>query len=109
MLAFDQSQKNHNGGWIGFSPRPGDKGNLYIASGDGGGMGDDKAPVTLNRAAMLRIRRRCWQDAPHSHQQPASRDLLHPERQSFRRLGTDKQEIWQFGLRNPYRATVSIA
>ena len=28
VLAFDQSQKNHNGGWIGFSPRPGDKGNL---------------------------------------------------------------------------------
>src|SRR5688572_21597488 len=36
LLRFDQPQANHNGGWIGFSPRAGDTGNLYIASGDGG-------------------------------------------------------------------------
>ena len=36
MLTIDQPETNHNGGWIGFSPRAGDDGNLYIALGDGG-------------------------------------------------------------------------
>src|SRR5436305_14278757 len=40
MLAFDQPQSNHNGGWIGFSPRAGDDHNLYIATGDGGNAND---------------------------------------------------------------------
>ena len=40
LLTFDQPQTNHNGGWVGFSPRPGDEGNLYIATGDGGGAND---------------------------------------------------------------------
>ncbi|MGE0535017.1 MAG: PQQ-dependent sugar dehydrogenase [Pirellulales bacterium] len=40
LLTIDQPQSNHNGGWIGFSPRAGDAGNLYIATGDGGGSFD---------------------------------------------------------------------
>src|SRR2546421_4845056 len=40
MLSFDQPQDNHNGGWIGFSPRAGDDHNLYIATGDGGNADD---------------------------------------------------------------------
>ena len=32
LLTFDQPQPNHNGGWCAFSPRPGDEGNLYIAT-----------------------------------------------------------------------------
>jgi glucose/arabinose dehydrogenase len=43
MLAYDQPQTNHNGGWIGFSPRPNDDHNLYIATGDGGN-GNDQGP-----------------------------------------------------------------
>jgi glucose/arabinose dehydrogenase len=43
LLTFDQSQTNHNGGWLGFSPRAGDEGNLYIATGDGGSS-NDKGP-----------------------------------------------------------------
>ena len=41
LLTFDQPQSNHNGGWIGFSPRAGDGDNLYIASGDGGASSND--------------------------------------------------------------------
>src|SRR5207244_11830026 len=40
LLSFDQPQTNHNGGWIGFSPRVGDDHNLYIATGDGGAGND---------------------------------------------------------------------
>ncbi len=40
LLSFDQPQTNHNGGWVGFSPRSGDEGNLYIATGDGGNAND---------------------------------------------------------------------
>ena len=37
LLTFSHPEANHNGGWIGFSPRTGDDHNLYIATGDGGG------------------------------------------------------------------------
>jgi len=37
LLRFNHPEVNHNGGWIGFSPRTGDDHNLYIATGDGGG------------------------------------------------------------------------
>ena len=37
LIMFDHPQDNHNGGWIGFSPRTDDANNLYIATGDGGG------------------------------------------------------------------------
>ena len=40
LLRFDHPQTNHDGGWIGFSPRAGDDNNLYIGTGDGGGMND---------------------------------------------------------------------
>jgi glucose/arabinose dehydrogenase len=45
VLAFDQPQTNHNGGWIGFSPRTGDDHNLYIATGDGGAANDQDGGV----------------------------------------------------------------
>src|SRR5882762_1368161 len=35
LFTFDHPQANHNGGWIGFSPRVGDANNLYIATGGG--------------------------------------------------------------------------
>src|SRR4051812_45792911 len=33
LLTFDQVGGDHNGGWIGFSPRPNDANNLYITTG----------------------------------------------------------------------------
>src|SRR3984893_13503360 len=45
-LTFDPPQSNHNGGWIGFSPRENDDHNLYIATGDGGnGYDQDPSPA----------------------------------------------------------------
>jgi glucose/arabinose dehydrogenase len=104
VLAFDQPQNNHNGGWIGFSPRPGDEGNLYIASGDGGGTGNDIGPghiepggnaqnTTTLLGKMLRI---------HINDRPMGSYSIPPDN-PFAGSTVDKQEIWQYGLRNPFR------
>src|SRR5262245_1724119 len=41
IISVDKPQTDHNWDWIGFSPRPGDEGNLYICAGDGGGVNDN--------------------------------------------------------------------
>ncbi len=103
LLTFDQPQTNHNGGWIGFSPRVGDEGNLYIATGDGGNA-DDQGPghiepggnsqnTTTLLGKMLRI---------HPNDQPAGSYSI-PADNPFAGSATDRQEIWEFGLRNPFR------
>ncbi|MEY2544573.1 MAG: hypothetical protein QOE81_2034 [Verrucomicrobiota bacterium] len=107
VLAFDQPQTNHNGGWIGFSPRPGDDQNLYIATGDGGN-GDDQGPghiepggnaqnITTLLGKMLRI-----------HVDPTSGTYTIPPNNPYASptptpSPAPKREIWTLGLRNPYR------
>jgi glucose/arabinose dehydrogenase len=44
ILNVAQPQRNHNGGWIGFSPIDGQ--NLYVSLGDGGGGDDNDAGHT---------------------------------------------------------------
>jgi glucose/arabinose dehydrogenase len=114
ILRYVQPQSNHNGGWIGFSPV--DK-QLYIASGDGGG-GDDtggghtagtgNAQDTTNNllGKMLRININ-GDDFPAD----ANRNYAIPPTNPFRAgvgdpaddVGDD--EIWAYGLRNPFRAS----
>ena len=58
---------NHNGGWIGFSPRPGDEDNLYIATGDGGNA-NDQGPGHIEPGGNAQnTDNASWQDAAHSH------------------------------------------
>ena len=114
ILSFAQPQTNHNGGWIGFSPNDG---YLYIASGDGGGGNDDgtghtagtgNAQDTTNNllGKMLRIDVDA-DDFPAD----AARNYAIPPTNPFRAgvgvpsddVGDD--EIWSFGLRNPFRAS----
>jgi glucose/arabinose dehydrogenase len=102
LLSFDQPQTNHNGGWCGFSPRPGDAGNLYIATGDGGSANDagpghiepggNALNTTTLLGKMLRI---------HIEEAPGTYSI--PPDNPFFGSPTDKQEIFCFGLRNPYR------
>jgi glucose/arabinose dehydrogenase len=102
LLTFDQPQTNHNGGWVGFSSRPGDEGNLYIATGDGGSANDageghiepggNAQNTTTLLGKMLRIH---IEDAPGTYSIP----LDNP----FYGSDTAKQEIFCFGLRNPFR------
>ncbi|MBA3831410.1 MAG: PQQ-dependent sugar dehydrogenase [Chthoniobacterales bacterium] len=103
VLQFDQPQTNHNGGWIGFSPRSGDTGNLYIATGDGGNANDagtghiepggNAQNVTTLLGKMLRI---------HINTRPPGTYSI-PADNPFAGSTTARQEIWAFGLRNPYR------
>ena len=101
-LTFDHPQSNHNGGWIGFSPRSGDAYNLYIATGDGGN-GDDTGPghaaggnAQSNQTMlgkMLRV-----------HVDPGTATYTIPSNNPFVLTAPPiVKEIWLLGLRNPYR------
>ena len=109
LLRFDQPQTNHNGGWIGFSPRPGDRGNLYIASGDGGaandsgpghnptiGNGQDRNTL-LGKMLRINVDR---DDFPAD----AARNYGIPASNPFAGATAGADEIFNIGLRNPYRA-----
>jgi glucose/arabinose dehydrogenase len=102
LLRFDHPEANHNGGWIGFSPRAGDDHNLYIATGDGGN-GNDQGPghiepggnaqnTTTLLGKMLRI-----------HVDPSSGAVSIPSDNPFASSATSRREIFAFGLRNPFR------
>ena len=92
LLTFDQPQNNHNGGWIGFSPRVGDEGNLYIASGDGGNANDqgsghiepggNSQNTTTLLGKMLRI---------HPNERPVGSYSI-PADNPFAGSPTDRQE-----------------
>jgi glucose/arabinose dehydrogenase len=80
---------NHDGGWMGF----GKDGNLYIATGDGGGAGDPfgNAQNTNSRLGkMLRIN------------VSGSSGYTIPPTNPFATSGGAK-EVWAWGLRNPWR------
>ena len=102
LLTFGHPEATHNGGWIGFSPRTGDDHNLYIATGDGGNENDqgighiepggNAQNNTTLLGKMLRI-----------HVNPVSGTASIPSNNPFFGSSTLRQEIWAFGLRNPWR------
>jgi hypothetical protein len=102
LLTFSHPQTNHNGGWIGFSPRAGDGHNLYIATGDGGSANDqgtghiEPGGNAQNNTTLLgKILR--------VHVNPSNGTISIPSDNPFFGSGTYRQEIWAFGLRNPWR------
>ncbi len=91
LLEIEQPAHNHNGGMITFGP----DGNLWIATGDGGGADDrfghgQRADTLL--AALLRI------------DVATPGEYLIPQDNPFRD-GGGAPEVWAFGLRNPWRFT----
>lgn len=106
LLEVSQPQANHNGGWIGFGP----DGFLYIALGDGGGADDNdfghtpgignSQDITDNLlGAMLRID----VDGDDFPADPA-RNYAIPADNPFVGV-TGDDEIWAYGLRNPFRCS----
>lgn len=106
ILSFAQPQSNHNAGWIGF----GLDRYLYIASGDGGG-GNDSGPghtepngnaqdLTGNRLGKI-LRIDVDQDGFPSD--PNENWQAPPDNPFVGVAGDD--EIWVYGLRNPWRAS----
>ncbi len=91
LLEIEQPARNHNGGMIAFGP----DGNLWIATGDGGGADDrfgqgQRADTLL--AALLRI------DVSTSGEYTIPPDNPFVD-------GGGAPEVWSFGLRNPWRFT----
>lgn len=94
LLVVNQPRSNHNGGHMAFGP----DGKLYVALGDGGGAGDPggNAQDIRNRlGTLLRI-------------DPLDPDGAGPKRyrvpRSNPRVGKrGVNDIWAWGLRNPWR------
>lgn len=100
LLTIDQPQSNHNGGWLDFSPLDG---YLYIAAGDGGnfcdtgtghtaGIGNAQDVTSNLLGKMLRIDP--LGGSPYGI--PATNPFVGI---------TGDDEIWAYGLRNPWRAS----
>jgi len=102
ILEFVQPASNHNAGWIGFNPKLGlsDPQYLYITSGDGGTAQSGNAQLTDNLLGkVLRID----VDGDDFPADP-DRNYAIPAGNPFvGQVGAD--EIWAFGLRNPFRAS----
>lgn len=97
LITIPQPFSNHNGGWIGFGP----DGYLHIAMGDGGSGGDpgNRAQTITNQllGKILRLDVN-GDDFPAD----ATRNYAIPPTNPF--VGTTgDDEIWFYGLRNPWR------
>lgn len=97
IMTFAQPFRNHNAGWLEFGP----DGYLYITSGDGGSgndPGDRAQDITdqkLGKLLRVDVRGDDFLDDPQ-------RNYAIPPDNPFVGLEGD-DEIWSFGLRNPWR------
>jgi glucose/arabinose dehydrogenase len=111
VLTYAQPQNNHNGGWVGFGPNDG---YLYIMAGDGGGSDDNDDGHTagtgnaqditdnlLGKALRVDIN---GDDFPTD----SNRNYAIPATNPFVGV-TGDDEIWAYGLRNPWRASFDRA
>lgn len=93
ILEVPQPFANHNGGMLDFGP----DGLLYIGLGDGGSAGDPQGngqdPTTL-LGSILRI-------DPGSPGDGRSYSM--PPDNPFVGMGSFREEVWAYGLRNPWR------
>lgn len=103
ILVHNQPFGNHNGGWIGFGPNDG---YLYVATGDGGSGGDpgNRSQDITNQplGKMLRI-------DPSGDDYPSNPNLNYaiPADNPFVGV-TGDDEIWAYGLRNPWRCSFDM-
>jgi len=93
ILAYDQPETNHNGGWLDFGP----DGKLYIGSGDGGGGGDNHGSIGngQNRNTLLGKIIRIDVDAAFPYAIPSDNPYVG--------VSGQRGELWAIGLRNPWR------
>ncbi len=99
VLTYSQPGTNHNGGWLGFGPDD----YLYISSGDGGlwDNGQDITDKLLGKMLRLDVDGDDFPADPNrNYAIPASNPLVGV---------TGDDEIWAYGLRNPWRASFDRA
>ncbi len=98
------TNSNHNGGWIGFAP--GDtQGYLYIATGDGGSANDPPGNAQNINAYLGKLLRL---DIDGLDNIPGNGDdgptgYTSPPTNPFAGAIPGLDEIWAYGLRNPFR------
>ncbi len=115
VLSYDKPQSNHNGGQLEFGP----DGFLYISVGDGGGANDNNfghtgggagSPVgvlgnaqdrTVLFGKLLRI-------DPLGSNGPGGQYSVPPTNPFVGLGGGVREEIYAFGLRNPWRASFDV-
>src|ERR1700736_1953157 len=100
LLSFDHPETNHNGGWIGFSPRAGDDHNLYIATGDGG-AGNDQGTGHIEPGGNAQNKTTLLGKMLRIHVDPTTGTYTIPSDNPFTG-STDpnvQKEIWLYGLR----------
>ncbi|HEX3133243.1 MAG TPA: PQQ-dependent sugar dehydrogenase, partial [Planctomycetota bacterium] len=96
VVAFNQPEENHNGGWVGF----GADDYLYIATGDGGGGGDvhgtngngQSLTTLLGKILRLNVATQPY-TTPSGNMSGAA----------------VRSEIFAFGVRNPWRCSIDRA
>lgn len=111
LLKFQQPQTNHNGGWLAFGP----DGYLYVATGDGGGEGDQHGSCGNAQdlgsllGKMLRIdpfsapgNRPPDCGGTTNYRVPFDNPLVGS-------AAANCEEVWAWGLRNPWRVTFDTA
>ncbi|MDX9759208.1 MAG: PQQ-dependent sugar dehydrogenase [Bacteroidota bacterium] len=94
LLTIAQPYSNHNGGQVGFGP----DGYLYISTGDGGSGGDPQNNAQ-NRASLLGKILRIDVDNPRSGQNYG----IPVDNPFTGNTAGHAEEIWAYGLRNPWR------
>lgn len=92
---------NHNGGWIGFGP----DGNLYLAVGDGGGVGDPNNNAQNTNSLLGKILR--INPASDAFPTDPARNYAIPATNPYATTG-GAPEVWMTGLRNPFRASFDV-
>ena len=103
ILMISQPAANHNGGWLEFGP----DGYLYIALGDGGGQRDPNGRGQNTVGELLGNILRIDVDSDAFPADPL-RDYAIPPDNPF--VGVDgEDEIWAYGLRNPWRCAFDSA
>ena len=108
IISADQPDTDHDFDWIGFSNRPGDEGNLYICTGDGGGLNDNHPThekpygnaqsLGVLHGKILRI-----------HIEADGTYTIPPDNPFFGDPLPTRQEIFTYGLRNPFRGSFDSA
>ena len=99
LLAFTQPDRNHNGGWIGFSPIDN---YLYMAFGDGGGSGDPSnlaQNINVPFGKILRI------DVDSRENGEYGIPTSNPRYDGPTDMNPEDDLVWAYGLRNPWRSS----
>jgi hypothetical protein len=99
MTISHPTNANHNGGWIAFGP----DGYLYIDTGDGGSGNDppnNAQNLNVRLGKMLRIDVN-GDDFPTD----STNNYANPPSNPFYGATTGLDEIWHYGLRNPWRSS----